>query len=233
MAIYITGDKHGELEMNNLYKRKRNHIKPISGDKLIIAGDFGLVWSRNPSIKEKHFINYLNNAAWDTLFVDGNHENHELLAELPEEARWGSVVGKVSDKIFHLKRGHVYDIDGHTFLTFGGAQSHDKLNRSLGLDWWREEIPSYQELDLCLDNIEKHNNIVDFVITHTCPTEITTWIKETYGLLSERDKDPTCQMLSHINSVLTFKAWYFGHWHKNFSYGKYHCLRHRISRVVP
>jgi len=232
MTVYITGDKHGEIEMYQFYKKRlRNHITPVHGDKIIIAGDFGLIWSREPSRKEKHFINYLNNAKWDTLFVDGNHENYEMLAELPEESRWDGVVGKVSDKIFHLKRGNIYTIDGHKILAFGGAQSHDKLTRNVGIDWWHEEIPSWNELEYCLTNIEKHNNEVDFVITHTCPIEVQDWIKATYGMKSEREGDPTCKMLSHIASVLNFKAWYFGHWHNNFTFGKYHCLWHTYKEL--
>lgn len=226
MSVFVTGDKHGEIEMYRLYK-KRRPFHPVVGDKLIIAGDFGLLWRETPDRKEDHFRRFLEGAKWETLFVDGNHENHELLATLPVEERWGGKVGRMGEKIFHLKRGEIYNIDGHKILTFGGARSTDMVNRVQGVDWWPEEIPTYAEMEHCLDSIHKHGGEVDYVITHTCPQEVADWLCRVYGHPRGKDRDPLGSMLSHISSVLTFKDWYFGHWHLNLDYGKYHCLWHR------
>ena len=226
MTVYVTGDKHGEIEMHNLYKKRRPY-NPKLGDKLIIAGDFGLVWSITPSVKELHFRRYLDEVPWETLFIDGNHENHDLLSLLPIEEKWGGKVGRVSEKIYHLRRGEIYDIDGHKILAMGGAESIDKVGRSIGVDWWPEEVPSWADTDRCLQNIEKHGNAVDYVITHTCPTEVSDWICRVNGLPRGKDADPTCKILSHLASILTYKSWYFGHWHLNLDYGKYHCLWHK------
>lgn len=231
MTIYVTGDKHGEIEMYHLYSKRRPH-NPKEGDKLIIAGDFGLVWRKNPSIKEAHFRRYLDNMKWETLFVDGNHENHELLQTLPIEERWGGRVGRAGERIFHLRRGEIYNIDGLKILTMGGAESIDKLSRKQAVNWWPEEIPSWAETDYCLQNIADHGNEVDYVITHTCPQEVADWIFAKYGLPRNKEQDPTTKLLSHIHSQLTFKNWYFGHWHLNFDFGKFSCLWHSWKTLV-
>jgi len=224
MTIYVTGDKHGEMEMHRLYKKNRP-FNPTIADKLIIAGDFGGVWSAVPSAKEAHFLRYLNEAKWETLFVDGNHENHELLQKLPQVERYGGIVGKVNDAVYHLRRGEIYEIDGKKILTFGGALSIDKLYRLDRISWWEEEIPSHAEMENAMDNIVKHGNKVDYVITHTCPTDVLHFMRRNMNISPKFD-DPTCKMLSHLSSMVEFKEWYFGHWHENKDYGKYKCLWH-------
>ena len=86
MSVFVTGDKHGEQEMFQLTKRRRP--KPLTeGDILIIAGDFGLLWKDPPSIQEAHWRRWLEQSAWETLFVDGNHENFEIINKLPDTYR--------------------------------------------------------------------------------------------------------------------------------------------------
>lgn len=230
MAIYITGDKHGEVEGYQLYKKRRPY-NPEVGDKLIIAGDFGGVWGAKPSAGEAHFIRYLNSSKWETLFVDGNHENHELLANLPIEERYGGRVGKVADKVYHLRRGEIYEIEGKKILTFGGALSIDKIYRKNRITWWEEEIPSHAEMENAMDSIVAHNNKVDYVISHTCPTEVLKHMRRNMDNNPKFD-DPTCKMLAHLSSMVDFKDWYFGHWHENTDYGKYHCLWHSWKTLV-
>jgi hypothetical protein len=236
MAVVVTGDKHAEIEMHNL--QRRNRPMPLAkDDKLIIAGDFGLVLPEMPTKEEKHWatwykirkgwVRWLNEQKWTTLFVDGNHENFDVLEQVPEETMWGGKVGRVSDKIYHLKRGEIYNIEGHSILTFGGAQSIDKYRRQEFVSWWKQEIPSHQEFSYCLDNIAAHGNKVDYVITHTCPREISEMMEGNYGF--GKLEDPTSKMLSHINSTIEFKQWLFGHWHVNAQFGKYRCLWHDFA----
>jgi len=227
MAVYVTGDKHGEIEMSELTKRNRS-VSLDDGDKLIIAGDFGLVW-KEKSIKQDHWRRWLNKSKWETLFVDGNHENFELLNKMPAEQRWGGDVGRVGEKIWHLKRGEIYNIEGIRILAMGGASSTDRSSRIQGMDWWPEEIPSHAEVSHCIDNIIDHDNDVDYVITHTCPMEVADWLSGNFGW--GKAEDPTTKMLSHIASIVSFKQWLFGHWHVPIIFGKYRCLYHDFARL--
>lgn len=49
-----------------------------------------------------------------------------MIAEYPmEEWHGGKARHIIKDKVILLERGQVFEIDGKTFFTFGGASSHD------------------------------------------------------------------------------------------------------------
>ena len=77
--FYITGDTHGDYDIHKLSNAalNRNNITFTSEDYLIICGDFGLVWDN--SSEENYWLDWLNKKPCTTLFIDGNHENHNLL----------------------------------------------------------------------------------------------------------------------------------------------------------
>jgi len=183
-------------------------------DYMIILGDFGLLW--NNSKIEKYWLNWLNSRPWTTLFVDGNHENFNMINELPIVEKFDGKVGKVTDSIYHLKRGEIYNIDGKKIFTFGGAQSVDKSERVENISWWPEEVPNYEETHYALANLANHNLMVDYVLTHTCPQEISEVLKE-IGICKYNEPietiDYTRKVLDEIAGGITFKHWYFGHWH--------------------
>ncbi|MEG0615810.1 MAG: metallophosphoesterase family protein, partial [Oscillospiraceae bacterium] len=71
--ICITGDVHGDFTRFNDKRIKRLR----KNDCLIICGDFGFLW--NGSRKEKSLLKKLGRKRYNVLFVDGCHENFELL----------------------------------------------------------------------------------------------------------------------------------------------------------
>lgn len=80
MAIYITGDTHGDIDIFKLNKKEfkiQNHL--TKSDYVIICGDFGLVFDLYESQRERDLLKWLNDRPWTTLFVDGNHENFNRL----------------------------------------------------------------------------------------------------------------------------------------------------------
>ena len=84
MAIYVTGDVHGRAEHGS--SRFAFRSWPLGrtltrDDAVIVAGDFGFVW--DGSNAEKYWLDWFESKPWTTCFVDGNHENHHALAELP------------------------------------------------------------------------------------------------------------------------------------------------------
>ena len=127
--IYITGDTHIPVDIGKLSAKKfpeqRNLIK---NDYLIICGDFGGLW--DGSKEEKYWLDWLNSRNFTTFFVDGNHENFDMLNSLPTEEFCGGTVHKINDSVYHLIRGMVYTIDNKKIFTFGGAESHDKNQRT-------------------------------------------------------------------------------------------------------
>ena len=223
--IYITGDTHGE------FSKLSNTNWPVSTymtreDYIIVTGDFGLIFNPVQTKDEIWWTKWIAGKPWTLLFVDGNHDNHPKLNDLPRELKFGSDVGIVSDSIFHLRRGEIYTIEGRTFLAFGGAASIDKVYRTPGVSWWPEEIPSYAEMDHCLNIIEKNSYHVDIILAHTCPDPIAPIIAGYRGL--HLHEDPTQKMLNHITTVCEFSHYFCGHFHVNMDYGRYHFLYTKI-----
>lgn len=212
--IYLIGDTHGEMEHpklnNSIVNSACNDVFP---EYVIVLGDFGFIWENDPNnSNERYWLKWLEEKPWTTLFIDGNHDSHVRLNKLPTVSMFESDVGKVSDKVFHLRRGRVYTIENKKFFCMGGAESIDKAQRTAYVSWWPEEIPSFDDYKRAKKNLEKHDFKVDYVLTHTCPSSI---FKEGYPELwnMEETHDPTGTMLESFKSILSFKTWYFGHLH--------------------
>ena len=80
----------------------------------------------------------------------GNHENFRLLNALEEDENH---MGYISEHIKHLKRGRCYNIQGKNILALGGADSVDKFRRTEGLNWWKEETITDEDVSRVDNNI--------------------------------------------------------------------------------
>lgn len=200
MKIGVTGDLHGEVNFPRIYKAKKQGFT-----HLIVAGDFGYVWT--DSAKESKQLDYINKIGIQVLFVDGNHENHDLLNSLPVTSLYGGSVHQIRPNIIHLMRGEVYNIGGKSIFTFGGAKSTDKEYRIEGLSWWASEMPSEQEMTHGFKTLAKHHNKVDYIITHTGYSSAVVNIGASYRV------DELTDYLSAIKTLNTFNHWFFGHMH--------------------
>ena len=211
--IYVTGDMHGGIDIHKMSTKRFPEQKTMTkNDYVIVCGDFGLVWDK-PGDKyyneQQYWIKWLNSKPFTTLFVDGNHENFDILNTIPEVEMFGDVVGKVSDSIYHLKRGRVYTIDGKKIFTMGGAYSHDKEYRVENVSWWVQEVPNQAERYMAMDNLAEHNFEIDYIISHCAG-------KETIEKISEYiDYDEYTKFFDIIDKKTTYKHWYFGHYHED------------------
>lgn len=226
--LYLTGDTHGTIEIGKLSRANLavERVEPGEGDFVIILGDFGLVFAPDgQSAEERWWLKWLDEKPWTTLFVDGNHENFARLNELPEEEWRGGRVHRVSESVLHLMRGQVFEIDGRSFFTMGGAASHDRQFRKEGRSWWPEELPSEEELaraDAALDGCGRR---VDYVLTHCAPTLVQGRINPTFL------PDRLTEYLQHVRDTTAFHRWYFGHYHVDREYDDGFCALYDC--VVP
>lgn len=229
--FYITGDTHADFIK---FSTGRFPIQKemTKDDYVIICGDFGGIWSyEKESAQEKYWLDWLNNKNFTTLFVDGNHENFTRLYNYPVENWHNGKIHKIRESIFHLMRGEMFNIDNKKFFAFGGAKSHDIQDGILNMDeeekiytyrkvgaffrvrnysWWDLELPTKEEMQNGLDNLEKANYKVDYIISHCAPTNIQDLLdKEVYK------KDYLTDYLQEIYEKCDFKKWYFGHYHNN------------------
>ncbi len=210
--IYITGDTHGD---RNRFSEgfMQGESEWTRNDILIICGDFGFVFS--DSEQEREYLDFLAKKPYTICFCDGNHENFSRLSRYPEETWNGGRVHKIRDNIIHLMRGYVFNFDGRKILTMGGAYSIDKYMRKEGFSWWKEELPTNEEYDNAVRNLEKCNKNVDFVITHTAPREIIRRM----GMHPDAHDMELTGFLEWIMYEVKFEKWFFGHFHKDCDVG--------------
>ena len=71
MAVFVTGDLHGGLDIQKLRDWEAGE-RLTRSDYLIVAGDFGYPWDFSPEECEE--VAWLESRPYTLLFVDGNHE---------------------------------------------------------------------------------------------------------------------------------------------------------------
>ena len=208
--IYITGDVHGKIDIKKLAPTNFPEGKNLCiDDDVLVAGDFGCIWDGDKH--DRKLLNWLAKRTFTTLFVDGNHENFNLLNSYPVEIWNGGKIHRINEKVIHLMRGQIFDISGIKFFTFGGATSCDKAMRRKNISWWEQELPSQEEMNEGLRNLEASNWTVDCIITHTAPTGLLGILKN--KLWYHLDSDYLTDYLNEIYCKAKFKKWYFRHFH--------------------
>lgn len=217
--IYITGDIHGDFERfrDPMLKKLKKQ------DALIICGDFGFIWDGSP--KEKKLLKKIGRLRCNVLFVEGSHENYDLLEEY-EVSEWcGGKTRLISGRLRQLMRGQVYEIAEKTVFAFGGGQSDDSVELTEGQNWWQREMPNEEELSEGMANLAKADNKVDIVVTYEPPAKLHDFINGSTD--------------AHVNSVNTylndvyekaeFGKWFFGKLHLNkLIPPKYHAVYDKI-----
>lgn len=228
--IYITGDCHSD------YRRMSSANFPeqkamSKEDYVIIAGDFGF-WDE--SKEQKYWLKWLDSKPFTTLWIDGNHENYDLLKTYPLRQWKGGNVHFITPSIIHLTRGQIFTIDGCRIFTFGGASSHDisggilekddplfdmkrkelrRLRRPFRINhisWWKEELPNQQEYNEGIFNLEKYHYEVDYIVTHCCASSTLQKLG-----FNEYQTDSLTDYLDFIQKSTKYKKWFFGHYHDN------------------
>ena len=136
-------------------------------------------------------------------------------------------------------RGQVFEIDGVRFFTFGGASSHDidagilepddpdfvakrkKLDRERAMyrvnhvSWWAEELPSEEEQEEGLRNLEKYQYQMDCILSHCAPSSLQDIVSRGFYRY-----DRLTDYLDRVKDLCGFKTWFFGHYHANERVGE-------------
>lgn len=238
--IYLTGDTHSDFGRFNtrIFPEQKTMTKK---DYVIILGDFGGIWETDPQDRtEKYWLDWLEKKNFTTLFVDGNHENYDHLPEYPVREWNGGKVHVIRPSVLHLMRGEVFHIDGKSFFVFGGAKSHDiqdgifevddpKLKhiqrmRARGIqeyldknfrinhvNWWEQEMPTEEEMQTGLRNLDAAGWNVDFILTHCFPTSLHLNVRE------GNEPDFLTDYLEKIRTRCDYRYWFCGHYHRELN----------------
>ena len=116
--IYLTADLHGDPDRLRAARRKLRRR-----DTLIVLGDFGFVWTGDKS--EQKRLRRIAKGRGTVLFLDGAHENFDLLEEYPLVDFAGGRARKLGERLFYLERGACYTIEGRSLLCMGGGESEE------------------------------------------------------------------------------------------------------------
>ena len=177
--------------------------------------------------------------------------------EFPVVDFHGGKAQKLAENVFHLMSGYVFELCGRSLFTFDGAASHDitdgvldladfdsvedfkeanrrmlrgrKLYRVKDYEWWeRESRPTEEEKERGRENLLKHGNRVNYVLTHCLPQSVASFISD--GLYKPND---VTKYLDEINERIQFDHWICGHYHENRTIlDKYHIIYEQLVRAV-
>jgi predicted phosphodiesterase len=217
--IYITGDCHADFS-RFLIEKFPAQKEMTKDDYVIICGDFGGIWTfEKENIQEKYWLDYLNEKNFTTLFVDGNHENFDLLNQYPQEQWHGGQIHRIRSNIVHLMRGEIFDIDHVRCFCFGGAPSHDAQYRVSNVNWWQEELPTMEQMKHAMHNLDKVGWKVDMVLTHEVFESHELATKYTTNMDNYGPEYFDCKLfLDEIEKKLDYKVWLHGHYHTDQVY---------------
>ena len=249
--VWITGDCHGQYDKFSLanFPQQQDMTRE---DTVLVCGDFG-VW--HDCEEERAAWDALAEKPFTVAFADGNHENFDRLYsdEFPVVDFHGGKAHKIRENLYHLLRGHVFDFDGKKFFVFGGAQSHDiqdgildradyssdqefslmyycwrsvgKLFRVNHESWWKQELPSPEEMEFGRRTLRAHGNKTDYIVTHSAPARIA-------AKLGFDEDNALGAYFDELADTVDFQTWYFGHYHYDVTDGKkYVMLMEQIVRV--
>lgn len=218
--VYITGDIHGDIT-----RFRKGKLRWLGkNDTLIILGDFGFLWDDSP--EEKAARAWLAKRKYTILFLDGTHENYDLLAEYPITEYAGGKVQQIAGNVYHACRGSVYTIEGKKYLCFGGGESTDQEDREVGVNWWKAEMPSKQDMIYCVQSLDACAYQVDYVLTHDAPSKLLD-----FSIVKQSEESELHRFLDTVLMKISYQKWFFGRYHKDIAISpKAECV---FLRVLP
>ena len=192
VEVLVIGDLHGDFtHLNKVIEEFHPHL-------VLSTGDFGC-WDI------KQMKNAIVPRGSRIIFVDGNHENHNILKQLRKTVHNAKRPILVVPQVYYAPRGTLLSVNNKTILLMGGGDSTDKESRTPGIDWFEAE-----EITLADINDVKECK-VDIIVSHSAPR----FVEEAMGI------EPLGGRYSSVNLEFLFdgfkpKKWYFGHYHIPF-----------------
>ena len=241
MAVYITGDRHGEFRE---LARWAKDSALTEEDTIIILGDAGINYFE-PYSERWHMTMKPLKKMRPTLFcIHGNHEERpenvvDYYGDIPHkfyrETVWNGGAAWVNNsypRIVFAKSGEVYDIDGNKCLAIGGAYSVDKHWRlQSGQKWFASEQLTMEEREAISRKAVEIGH-VDAVLSHTCPFKYrpTEWF---LNCIDQSLVDTSMELwLDEIEESIGYERWYCGHFHGEKVVDKMRFMFESIERFM-
>lgn len=191
--VLVTGDVHGQFSQLN---RLINDQKPSI---VLCCGDWGY-W---PDYGKEHSLKRIKTQGAKIYWCPGNHEQWDVLEE--RYGRRGPAPIEIKEDVFYCPVGSRLEVNGKQILFAGGADSIDKNYRTMGYDWFPQELLNIDDVDYIMNSALRTH----IVISHTCPSLFDMSRSGRY----DKWNDPTRRALDIILEQLSPEQWFFGHWH--------------------
>lgn len=203
--LYFTGDLHGDAD-----RISKNALHMLhAGDTLIVCGDFGFIWNNDKA--EQKIITSLSKRKYNICFVDGINENYDILNSLPIAVWNGGKTHKISDNIYHLMRGQIFNIEGKKVFTMGGGEDPEMDLQEDEEIMNHKEIPTSQEMLNGVTCLESVGYKVDYIVTHEPPAKTRDFL-----LLSANKTLRVTALGAYLDELMQqaeYKRWFFGSVH--------------------
>ena len=210
--IYITGDTHGDFSR---FFQLKDNIHLQSNDMVIILGDAGLNYfgyRKDRKLKQK-----VNNLGCTFFCIHGNHEKRPKDCMYYKTKEFYSGIVWYEEEFPNLlfaKDGEIYRIGNYDCIVLGGAYSIDKEYRLItGQKWFWNEQPSDDIKAYVSQQLQNRNHQIDIVLSHTCPLKYEPTEVFLRGIDQDTVDKSTEIWLDKVESTLTYKKWYCGHYH--------------------
>ena len=120
----------------------------------------------------------------------------------------GGRARQISENIYQLMRGEVYEIEGKKIFAFGGGDDEELELADIRecIDFQR--LPTEEECAHARENLEKAGNSVDYIITYDVGFKLRSMLKMESNCFNN--------LHAYLNEVATnckFKTWFFGCFH--------------------
>ena len=221
--VYITGDMHGDLSRfkDPVFKKMK------AGDVLIVCGDFGFIW--DGSRQEQMALRKLREKPFTIAFVDGCHENFDILEHRFRTVRWrGGMAHLIAPNIFHMMRGEIFTIDDRTFFAFGGGHSQDFEFRQAPATGGSGNSHAQRDSP-CHPQSKFARCKVDYIITHEPPASL----KDCLGV----DMQQRLEIHTFFEDIIKqceYRKWFFGKCHMDrFIPMKFYAMFEDVLPVEP
>ena len=164
-----------------------------------------------PIFEGKHVM---NDEEWK-LLTEGLNRLGKLSLEkygvsLTFHHHMGTVVQPLRENIFHICRGSILELEGLSFLCFGGGESPDKDDRDPGVNWWPREMPSDEEYAFCDANAAAHGYRVQYVLTHDAPSRFLD-----FTILPAGANNRLHAYFDKLVGQMNYDQWLFGCYHRD------------------
>lgn len=180
------------------------------GEVTVQVGDLGIGFHPN-------LVNTISDIAVATetpfLFIDGNHENFDILYQNPVRE---DGLRELAPGMFHIPRGLTWKWGDERWMGLGGAHSVDRPWRRTYIDWWPQEHLTEREVRKAMDA-----GPIDVLITHDASDlyQIPD-LPSAAGAFPDQElhlADHHRHLISEVVLATTPKKQYHGHYHRYYT----------------